>query len=624
MRAGPEIAGSTVYARFAGLPASEIRARFARLLHASWSRGSDGGWTLSRSNDDRREVRRIERDLLVAEMERGLRELPVPPSGSPVAAAQAYIAGLERDTRSPITETSIPAFRGPADGLLADLLRALGPKGIADALLAAPFGSPVAFSDVPKPREALLPSAARPALAEYAEVDEAFGRAVGDELAGNLDSWVRERLIEAARKVGVSRVLLILNRPVGLVQAHITTYDATGTMRGRAQVDLDTTRGGSEPNAKELALPDPLPNGDEAAIKAIAVRGVIPSPALLPYKDPFVRDPLEIRALPVLRAVAGDVLVALPDRVARETAKVAMTTPDAFVATLARSGVRLRREDGFTLGEPVNPLDFDRTCVDRAELRRWILEGAGRDLSAVRSLGILYARGGPAVSYGGLFGWYRDLLLPRMEGIIRPDTLYPQLLRTIGTLSDDEWQVLVRGKPVLIGAPALRAESMDEYTRLGPLMLDPVSPERGQTPVADVYRTGTAAFPKGLPPGTHLLLESREEPAFWNPKLKLWTNLGNYLSLFLSWGSFPAEITDATLANAVGQWRFDEAKRTFFTFRVDFGAPVETTQEMDEEAVRDVRRGLSYSELSEEARAAIRTEVKSVREAFSKKAVKKP
>lgn len=78
------------------------------------------------------------------------------------------------------------------------------------------------------------------------------------------------------------------------------------------------------------------------------------------------------------------------------------------------------------------------------------------------------------------------------------------------------------------------------------------------------------------------------------------------------------------MANAAGEWRFDEAKRTFFTFRVDYGAPVETTNEMDEEVVRDVRRGLLYSELSVASREAIRTEAQWAREAFAKKSVKKP
>ena len=627
MRAAPEIAGDTVYARFAGLPAPELRARFARLLHSTWTRDRDGGWTLARSKEDRKAAAGIERELLMADLGRALVALPPRAEGSPVEAAEVYVRRLDEALQRPLTNDTLALMRGPADGLLADLLRAIGPEGLANVLLTVPVGEPVALSDVPTARERPFPPKASAEVVRYAETDAAFGRAVGEALEGSLVGWFRDRLVSAARQIGVSRVLLIARRRLGSAVFYLTTYDAQGATRGEVELDLDLAGIRPVPPPEGLGLPEALPPGDEAAVAAIATPGIVKIPALAPYRDPVARDPLEIRALPVLRAMKGDVLVALPDRVVRETSRAAMKTPAAFVAALARSGVTLRREGDLTVGEPASPLDFDLACMDRAALRTWVRGGAGKSLASLRAMGLLFARGGPAFEHGGLFPWYRDVIVSRTEAGERIQSLMPHFLRTVGRLSDPQWAALAGGAPVTIGVPASRLTDLDVRSRYTPRMLGPVPVEEGgPEAVPDTLLTGTAVFPRGLPLTTRLVLRRGESQVFWNEAAGVWANVATPVYAIFPHGQVPAtgEITDESLAKAAGNLRFGEGMRTDLTFIEDFGGPVRGEDGFESDEVRGVRKGVLYSELSDAAREAIREEVLAVREDAVQGTVIKP
>ena len=616
MRAAPEIAGDTLYVRLKDVPATEFRSRLAAMLHATWGRSSDGGLLLARTREDRREVEAIERRETLRALASDFARLDTPRTGDATSDAQAYIAALARDAELQDKDDA-PRLRGPADGLLDDILLGLGPE----ALAAIPVREQINLSDHPTPRERPFPAAIAPALARYEATDAAFGRLVSEELANRLSPDWRESLIGAARKVGVSRVLLKVARSEASLGALLATYDRAGAMRGTAfrAFDLAPT---PPPVAGDGT--DAIPAGDEAACAALALPWNAPAPALLPYLDPVARDPLEMRALPVLRAMSGNLLVALPDRAARETAVAGVRTAADFRAALARCGVRLRAEGGWTLGEPTSPGALDRTCLSRPELRRWIALGRGRGLPAVRALARLYARGGPAVSGGGFRDLYSNTILPHFEGESRVYSLHRELLRALGTLSDAEWGRLERGEPIPVLPDAARAEGVDDWTKVATLMLSPL-PGRE---VADVLKTGTAAFPNGLPPETRLVLERRSEVVVRNGAGH-WSDVANTLPALLWKRTLPdpnaGPITDEAIARTLGDARFAEARREVLRFRAAYGAaPVESLGEVPSAEATGVREGLRYDELSAEAREAYRGAIDRWRDDAAKRPKIKP
>ncbi|RYG71853.1 hypothetical protein EON77_12690, partial [bacterium] len=320
-------------------------------------------------------------------------------------------------------------------------------------------------------------------------------------------------------------------------------------------------------------------------------------------------------------------LVALPDRVVPDTVGGGLTTPAAFVAALVKCGVSLRSdgrqgENGLTIGEPVSPLEFDVSCLDRVELGRWMTEGAGEVLPAVRSMGILHARVAPATPGAGLFEWYRDAIEFRTEGHTRIGSLQPQLLRAIGMLSDGEWRTVTGGGAVTLATPPGRAEAIDAMTYVTARMLEPTRNPLEEKPIPDVIQIGTVAFPSGLPKGTRLVLEREDEPVFWEDRNKLWLDASGLVGVLFPDERYPTEVTDATIARAAGSMRIREGRRGIYTFRVGFDARFQALSGWNSDEVGEIRDGLRYSELSDAGCEALREETEASRVFFAKNVVK--
>ncbi|RYG71854.1 hypothetical protein EON77_12695, partial [bacterium] len=91
--------------------------------------------------------------------------------------------------------------------------------------------------------------------------------------------------MDTARKLGVSRVLLLMRKRVGAVSFELTTYDTGAGIRQQVWARHDLTANRLSPGVNGLTLPEILPEGDRAAVQAFAtsprdVRGQPPAAAL--------------------------------------------------------------------------------------------------------------------------------------------------------------------------------------------------------------------------------------------------------------------------------------------------------------------------------------------------------
>ncbi|MER3495697.1 MAG: hypothetical protein C4320_02050, partial [Armatimonadota bacterium] len=318
MRADATLAEGMFLARIEAVTPEEFRERIASLSHATWQRRSNGSWFLTRTAVDRAWVKATERRTATTLITAALGTLTPSPAGDPQAAARAYIAILERDLDRERSETS---FSGPIEGLLTDLLLALTPERIASL----PFMESVIFSDVPNPRESPLPPAALAAIARYKAVDDALAREITTELERQLPVEVREGLVDAARRLGVSRTMLQVERGDRYLRVALATYDNKGATRAYAQQYLPLIPSTSPtPGVPETEF---VASGDVEALKALREGN---SSRLRLFLDPVAHDPLEMRVLPALRARPGNLLIALPDAAVPETAVPEVPTWTTF------------------------------------------------------------------------------------------------------------------------------------------------------------------------------------------------------------------------------------------------------------------------------------------------------
>ncbi len=494
LQADPELARCMVFIRFNDAAQPDVLNQLASSLSAEWDKRTQS-WKLTRKAELRAEIRRREIAWLQPQIAACMSDEANKP-----ASAQAYekalVAAMITANRGGQEDT-----RGPAEGLMFDLMRSVGPVELAKGK-AYEIRS---FSNRPTASENALPTSSSAVIAKYVKLETDLGLLLSKWGPDRWDTNTRDRIVNPSQNPErIGRVLLDVYRTDGSIYLNATVYGVSGKIHSWGQRIVPLKDGPSTEFSVDGTYHSVT---QERQISDRGFGGPMRDalPEFVRSLRPIEYDPLQIQAIPGLLQVAKarQILVPLPDLIVPTLLEQKPQSVHAFVEAVKKAGVNLSDGEGWLTGGLRSPFAIDRMCLPRSLLQRWLTDLQNLQADPFRSSAQLCFACGDAISTSPLDNWYRRSVFYARDGRQGFDLRTPRWLSFfLGSLNDAEWKNLTSGGAILLNSTPARKRWMTDWSNSAALAFQATSR------TADVYLKGTMSFPNGPPANATLSLDT--------------------------------------------------------------------------------------------------------------------
>lgn len=252
-------------------------------------------------------------------------------------------------------------------------------------------------------------------------------------------------------------------------------------------------------------------------------------------------EPHALITQPLLRQIANrenaSFAVELTDRAFRDLADKPPKTSKDLCLRLAGSGISLELKNGWLTSRLTLASHGHELSLERDSWRKWIGGAKLTGREWLRAEAVLAAKNGRGFAWSPLDNWVRSRVLMSLRAETVPSELFPlPVLRSLGKLSEAEWNSFILGKEVSVGSGTSIADLLLSFAN-ETLALEAVP---GRRPLLDFEKAGTVSLQNGFPVGSKLRLSQISEPAWKAPEFgpvpvrltSLGSRIGNEISSF--------------------------------------------------------------------------------------------
>ncbi|HVL40332.1 MAG TPA: hypothetical protein VM328_13160 [Fimbriimonadaceae bacterium] len=479
-------------------PLRDVAENVAHAVHGRW-RASDRVIVLAREQEQWKDLEDQERAAFLERISNEIRAVEAARrNGNAYEAYQQILRSFQSTSPDTIIET-------PQGLLIKDVLCTFS----GDDLSRLPLGVPVVYSDKPNAFEYPLPQGASSAVLRYIQVEDLLQQEEVSQFKNTgLVEWWRV-LVKGFGTYG--RTLLIVIRSQSDIWLSLGTYTAEGELRGtatfsvrldRQPYDLPTIKGLGKFHLSELSSTllapyskagsprqlarrleglEPLDHASKEAVDAIATRVGVKS--ISAYLDDEWHDILHLSTSE--GTVDLDVLASLLS---------------------ARGTATFERRGAWLLVLPGHHLKSERARLLRGSLGRFIRHAMSEGSISARNYAVLRFETSRYAMRGSLFRWFRETLRGS-ESIDLPQGIADSVAAFVGSLTDVQWDALLRGRTMSVGSLSTRSQSL--FRAWASESLRACIRHRGDDGIPDLMLTGTQCLGATLT-DVVLKLEKRE------------------------------------------------------------------------------------------------------------------